>query len=558
MLSVHVHNYTDEESGEDRSLYYSPVLNTFSFEPIQPCTSGLLLDEMGLGKTAITLALHLANPPSENSSDVGGTLVVCPPSLIHQWVAEAKKTLRDDNEMYIFHGARRKRNLEFLTSQKLVVTTYGIIHSERAFNATVSCLEAVVWNRIVFDESHALRNKSTQTYAACRALRANYKWIVTGTPFVSSVDDIPNQMNMIAPVYNLSFRPADYDGTMKKFLYILLSMAVRHTTTMRIEGMRILDLQDVRHHTVPVEWLRQRESEKYEEEQSIIHNNLRMMTSGVALSQVAKLQKRCAIGFGHLISFDRRLSGFQVMTGEEVGYATENISDCPICMEPVDHGHMAMVRSCKHLFCAVCIQTLLQHNGHACPLCRGPLTNRNVCVPPPMMDDGERDDSLEHNARNAKMDKVLNLITGSDVADKFIIFSNFKDVIRGCKLMLDDQGVSNFAFLPGMSLGERRRGLEKFQADPFMRALILPMRTSSSGLNVTAANKVILMEPSLHRNTERQAVGRAWRMGQTRCVNVYHMYMQNTVEEKIYELNREDTAVDLRWNYNRVIRLFDA
>ena len=156
------------------------------------------------------------------------------------------------------------------------------------------------------------------------------------------------------------------------------------------------------------------------------------------------------------------------------------------------------------------------------------------------------------------MDKVLNLITGSDVADKFIIFSNFKDVIRGCKLMLDDQGVSNFAFLPGMSLGERRRGLEKFQADPFMRALILPMRTSSSGLNVTAANKVILMEPSLHRNTERQAVGRAWRMGQTRCVNVYHMYMQNTVEEKIYELNREDTAVDLRWNYNRVIRLFDA
>ena len=508
---------------------------------------------MGLGKTAVTLALHLANPPSDET--LGGTLVVCPPALIHQWVAEAKKTLQDDNEMYIFHGSRRNRDVDFLRAQKLIVTTYGIVHSESNFNAP-SCLESVQWNRIVFDESHALRNKTTRTYAACLALSASYKWIVTGTPFVSSVEDIPNQINMIAPNYSMTFRWTTYSSSWKKFLFILLSMAVRHTTTMRIQGMRIHDLEDVRHHVVPIGWLRQREAEKYQEEQTIIHNILRMMTRGVALSQVAKLQKRCAVGFGQIISFDSNGSGFQVMTEEETAHVEEHMeSDCPICMEAVDLNSVAIVRSCKHIFCAFCLQTLLQHGGHA-PSLPGALTNRNICVPPSQTVD-EEDDSFGRTARNAKFDKVLNLITGSDVSDKFIIFSNFKDVIRGCQMLLNDQGISSIAFLPGMSIGQRRRGLEKFQSNPFMRALILPMRTSSSGLNITAANKVILMEPSLHRNTERQAVGRAWRMGQTRSVDVYHMFMEHTVEEKIYKLNRESVGADFRWNYNRVIRLFD-
>ena len=99
--------------------------------------------------------------------------------------------------------------------------------------------------------------------------------------------------------------------------------------------------------------------------------------------------------------------------------------------------------------------------------------------------------------------------------------------------------------------------LQEFQTNPFQKCIILPMRTSSSGLNVTAANKVIIMEPSLHRNNEQQAVGRAWRMGQTRQVEVFHMHMRGTVEERIYSMNREfSNLADSRWNYARVLRLF--
>ena len=536
-----------------QEIYYSPVLKYFSTTEIKPVHSGMIFDEMGLGKTAVTLALHLANPPPEEEQ-VGGTLVVCPPSLVHQWVAEARKTLQSDNEMYIFHGPRRCRDVDFLMNQKLVVTTYGIVHSESRYNDGVSCMERVKWHRIVFDESHVIRNASTGSYKACRRLQANHRWICTGTPFVSTVDDIPNQLNLISD-YSIRFRSNDYYGSMKRFVYIILSMAIRHTTDMKIGGVPLLDLQDVVRTEVPLEWDSQAEIDKYKEEEAIVFHNVQTVSTGVALSQVSKLLKRCAIGFHSNMSFDRRRSGFLIMTEEEKTYTEENVGDCPICMEPIELCNSAIVRSCKHLFCAVCIQTHIQHGAHACPLCRGRLSQNNVCIPPLIASTTE--DTFE-NSRSPKVEKLLNLITGSDPDDKILIFSSYKDVILYTKQRLEDESIPCFAFLPGMSLNNRRRGLEQFQEDASLKVLILPMRTSSSGLNITAANKIIILEPTLHKNTERQAIGRAWRMGQQRQVTVHYLYMKNTVEEKIHEINKitQSDHIDSRWNYQRILQLF--
>ena len=60
----------------------------------------------------------------------------------------------------------------------------------------------------------------------------------TGTPF-STVDDIPNQLNLISD-YSIRFRSNDYYGSMKRFVYIILSMAIRHTTDMKIGGVPLL------------------------------------------------------------------------------------------------------------------------------------------------------------------------------------------------------------------------------------------------------------------------------------------------------------------------------
>ena len=478
-----------------------------------------------------------------------------PPSLVHQWCAEAK-TLTNDNDMYIFHGPRRNRDPEFLKEQKLVVTTYQIVQREKA-DSDISCLAQFQWMRIIFDESHCLRNSSTSTYRACMQLNSAHKWICTGTPFVSKVDDIPNQMRMVTR-YSIPLRVSDYHGSMKRFLCCLLSFSIRHLTSMQINGRPLLELNRPTHHTLNLDWGTAEERRKYVEEESIVSHNVRNMSTGISLSQVGKLQKRCAIGFSSFINFDRRSSGFLLMTDEEETYVDENVSDCPICMEGIESSDAAIVRSCKHIFCAVCVQTLLQHGSRACPLCRGRLDHRNVCIKP-----APEESATEHFLRNAsspKIEKLMSMITGAAVDDKFIIFSNYKDVIYHVKRRLDGEGIESIAYLPGMSLSARQKGLKKFQESPSIKCFILPMRTSSSGLNITAANKIVILEPTLHRNTERQAIGRAWRMGQTRNVDIYHMIMRNTVEEKIFNLNHQSSAeasVDSRWNYNRIVSLFD-
>jgi len=202
---------------------------------------------------------------------------------------------------------------------------------------------------------------------------------------------------------------------------------------------------------VPLEWDTLEEKNRYKEEEAIVFHNVQNASAGVALGQVAKLQKRCAVGFNNNnnISFDRRETGFLVMTEEENRFAEERLDSCPICMEGVERCNAALVRPCRHLYCAVCIQTHIQHGASACPLCRGPLSRRNVCVPP--LEQSNNSNGSSNNpfrqSKSPKIEKLMNLITGSEQDDKFLVFSNFKDVVRYTKMRLEDESIPCVAFL---------------------------------------------------------------------------------------------------------------
>lgn len=62
------------------------------------------------------------------------------------------------------------------------------------------------------------------------------------------------------------------------------------------------------------------------------------------------------------------------------------------------------------------------------------------------------------------------------------------------------------------------------------------MRSGAVGINLTAASHIFLLEPMLNPALEAQAIGRAWRMGQTRAVTVKKLYVKGTVEERIMDV----------------------
>ena len=133
-----------------------------------------------------------------------GTLVICNVSLVGQWIEEAKQKLANPGLVYPYHGGGRIRDPKKLATAAIVVTTYETLASDATFHAIksndpdyVPPCEAVRWWRVIADESHVLRNAGTAKCAAVMNLIADNKWLVSGTPINTTVNDLKNQMKFL-------------------------------------------------------------------------------------------------------------------------------------------------------------------------------------------------------------------------------------------------------------------------------------------------------------------------------------------------------------------------
>jgi SNF2 family DNA or RNA helicase len=138
-----------------------------------------------------------------------------------------------------------------------------------------------------------------------------------------------------------------------------------------------------------------------------------------------------------------------------------------------------------------------------------------------------------------------------------IIFSQWDDLLKKVGEVLNDYGIKN-VFCKG-NVWQRGKALKEFNSDKDIKVIMLSSESAAAGANLTKAELVILLDPvhgtyEYRINTERQAIGRAHRMGQTKQVEVVRFMVRNTVEEEIYKLNKEE---DKKANVNIKIFEFD-
>ena len=120
---------------------------------------------------------------------------------------------------------------------------------------------------------------------------------------------------------------------------------------------------------------------------------------------------------------------------------------------------------------------------------------------------------------------------------KVIVFSYFRETISAvCRLL----GGRALEPVTGSVTPARRQQLvDAFTAAGDGRVLVCQVQAGGTGLNIQAASVVIFCEPQLKPSVEKQAVSRAYRMGQLRSVLVHRLLCDNTVDERILELLRE-------------------
>jgi superfamily II DNA or RNA helicase len=151
---------------------------------------GILADEMGLGKTLQTLA-HLRLTRTEKAAP---HLIVCPTSLVFNWVAEARK-FTPELKVLALQGPDRHAQFNRIAASDLVVTSYALIRRD------AEKYRDLEFDTVVLDEAQHIKNRQTQNAQAVKAVKARHRLVLTGTPLENSVLDLWSIFDFLMPGY---------------------------------------------------------------------------------------------------------------------------------------------------------------------------------------------------------------------------------------------------------------------------------------------------------------------------------------------------------------------
>jgi non-specific serine/threonine protein kinase len=122
-----------------------------------------------------------------------------------------------------------------------------------------------------------------------------------------------------------------------------------------------------------------------------------------------------------------------------------------------------------------------------------------------------------------------------------LVFSQFVQMLRIVRESLDNTGTP-YAYLDG-STKNRQGQVDTFQSDPAIPFFLVSLKAGGKGLNLTAADYVIHIDPWWNPAVEDQASDRAHRIGQDKPVFIYKLITRNSVEEKIIKLQERKKSL---------------
>ncbi|KAE9973687.1 hypothetical protein BLS_003475 [Venturia inaequalis] len=159
---------------------------------------------------------------------------------------------------------------------------------------------------------------------------------------------------------------------------------------------------------------------------------------------------------------------------------------------------------------------------------------------------------------SAKFDKVLEILgkvhevpinpkPKDDEVDKngekVLIFSQFTSLLDLLEIPILAAGYQYTRYDGSMSPSDRNASVEAFKTDPSCRVMLVSLKAGNAGLNLIQASQVIILDPFWNPYIAEQAIDRAHRIGQRRKVNVHHVLVPDTVEDRIVKLQEQKKAL---------------
>lgn len=442
-----------------------------------------LADDMGLGKTIqfITYLLHL----KEHEQRLPGqapALLVCPTSVLGNWQKEISRFAPSIN-VSLHYGARRLSGEEFREQTEqvdIIITSYATATLDQEM------LQSYTWASICLDEAQNIKNAQTKQSMAVRSFPAKHRIALTGTP-------IENRLSELWSIYD--FINPGYLGSARAFQTRFISAIEKDKDEQRMQ-----DLQQL----VKPFMLRRKKKDP-----------------NIQLDLPDKNEMKTYI---HL-------------TGEQSALYDQSVQELMDKMKELE--------GIKRKGAILSALTQLKQ------LCDHPLLLTKEALPETLSSEGsitEYDlyspqDMAMLISRSAKLERLMELVRElRDEGERCLIFTQYIGMGQMLQQVLRQELQEPVLYLHGgTSKTARDRMIDEFQSRTLPAAeqpsvFILSIKAGGVGLNLTAANHVFHFDRWWNPAVENQATDRAYRMGQTKDVQVHKFISLGTLEERIDEM----------------------
>jgi SNF2 family DNA or RNA helicase len=453
-------------------------LKQYQYEGTEWCVNkesegigGIYADEMGLGKTFTMIATIFINFKRR-------TLIVLPPVLIEQWAQEIFKCT--GHNPLIFHGPKKNEiSQQQLEQAPIVLTTYSMLAPRHRCDPIGNTqLHKIRWSRVIFDEAHHLRNIKTCRFKSCDAIRAQIRWLVTGTPIQNRRSDLFSLCKIVGLRNSFYTDPDNLEIIKTQYM-------LRRTK----EQVGII-LPPVINSLETVQWKNINEKMLSEEIHSLLPNQTNVSTNNIS---------------GYLA--DRMNSGGQLLA---ILKARQS------CILPALINPSLMMTQCGAK------GGLVKASKHGAKGFEANVELDEDTDNELELDEDELNSYNEGASSSSKLDAVIDrILERKDNGNGKIIFCHFKDEIDFIAQRLRLGGLKKVITYDGRNSKDGVKNLSD-KAD----AIVIQIQTGCEGLNLQKNfSEIYFVSPHWNPSVEDQAVARCYRIGQTKPTNVFKFEM---------------------------------
>lgn len=447
--------------------------------------SCILADEMGLGKTIQSAAflLELQNQPATQVR--APFLIVAPLSLVGQWQSELMSWAPDLNVL-LYHGSADAR--EFLVQQEFYFTDQFIPRPDAIklkkqhvtkFHVLITTYEVVLkdaqviskikWKALIVDEAHRLKNSKSRLFEQLANVPRDFCLLLTGTPIANATEELFTLINFSNPE---AF--ADKDSFLEKFGEMTDAKQVNELHSLLKPYLLRRVKEDVEKSLPP-------------KEETILE---------VSLTPIQKTFYKAI--------YERNTSF--LFRGAKPGNAPSLMNIAMELRKVVNHPYLVKGAEDRILADAAAkMKNAINDNGDPVTIDYTRLFGEQL---------------IKSSGKMVLMEKLLQKLF--DGGHKVLVFSQMVRVLDLLEELLKMKKYRYERLDGSTSSSSRTHAVDRFTKKSFQRfVMLLSTRAGGLGLNLTAADIVIIFDSDWNPQNDLQAMARAHRIGQTRAVRVY-------------------------------------